>query len=56
MKRISTLMVYLFLLSGCTIPIPKPSNTEMLMDDAPYEWTYQKSDIAWDIMNEKSVH
>ena len=53
MKSIGLFIVFALLLVSCTIPIPKPSTTEMAMDNVPYEWTYQESDIAWVVMNEQ---
>lgn len=56
MRYLGLLVATVLLLFGCTIPTPMPSTTEMAMDDVPYEWAYQDSQIAWLIMNDKDYY
>ena len=53
MKYCLIFLSLILITSGCTIPTPAPSYTEMVMSDEPVEWMYTDSEIAWLIMNEQ---
>jgi len=40
MKWVFSICVSFYLLAGCTIPTPKPSNAEMQIQQVPTEWLY----------------